>query len=226
MSMEMVAQVRDFSKSRGDARFLLTIIASYVNPYTGWAWPSLATLAHVTTKGKPYLLKLMHALEALGELEVRRGHGRGHPNHYRITICHERPPEPREKGNPSDDHFPGEKVIGEAEKVIDALEKGNPSDNPKEILERKFLERVAPEKVINQHPGEWVMENRVYGWHRVCGHKHQPGTPCYPLPPPEGAAGVGTGGRASTDPRGGGGFLSAMASDITTTATGRSSASG
>jgi hypothetical protein len=126
ISMEMVAQVRDFSKSRGDARFLLTIIASYVNPYTGWAWPSLATLAHVTTKGKPYLLKLMHALEALSELEVRRGHGRGHPNHYRITICHERPPEPREKGNPSDDHFPGEKVIGEAEKVIDAPEKGNP----------------------------------------------------------------------------------------------------
>jgi hypothetical protein len=178
MSMEMVAQVRDFSKSRGDARFLLTIIASYVNPYTGWAWPSLATLAHVTTKGKPYLLKLMHTLEALGELEVRRGRGRGHPNHYRITIGHEPPPLPRRKGNPSDDHFPGEKVIDPAEKVIETPEKGNPSDYSKERLERKLLERLAREKVI-EDPGEWLMKNRYYGTHRVCGADHQPGTPCY-----------------------------------------------
>jgi hypothetical protein len=149
MSMEMVAQVRDFSKSRGDARFLLTIIASYINPQLGWAWPSLDTLAHVTTKGKPYLLKLIGALEALGELEVRRGRGRGHPNHYRVTIHHEPPPAPRRKGNPSDNHFPEEKVIDPAEKVIEAPGKGNPSGYSKERLERKLLETVAREKVID-----------------------------------------------------------------------------
>jgi hypothetical protein len=150
MSMEMVTQVRDFSKSRGDAKFLLTIIASYVNPLTGWAWPSLVTLAHVTSFGKPYILKMLQALEALGELEVRRGCGRGHSNHYRITIAHESPPQRPRKGNPSDDLLPAEKVIGGAEKVIEAPEKGNPSGDSKERLERKILETGAREKVIEE----------------------------------------------------------------------------
>jgi helix-turn-helix protein len=179
MSMSMVAQVRDFSKSRGDARFVLTILASYVNPHTGWAWPSLATLAHVTTKGKPYLLKLIAALEALGELEVRRGRGRGHPNHYRITITHEPPPERPRKGNPGENGCLGEKVIDVAEKVIEGAEKGNPSGYSKEILEREKLESSGPEKVTAHDPEEWLMRNAVYGLHRRCGAYHQPGTPCY-----------------------------------------------
>lgn len=177
MSMEMVAHVRDFSKSRGDARFLLTIIASYVNPHIGWAWPSLETLAHVTTKGKPYLLKLITILESLGELEVRRGRGRGHPNHYRITIDHEPPPGRQRKGNPSGDHFPQEKVIDGAEKVIDAPEKGNPSDNSKGILERKDPERGVREKVIGPHAGVWVQMHGTYGLCATCQTWHQPG-PC------------------------------------------------
>lgn len=181
MSIEMVAQVRDFSKSRGDAKFLLLTIASYVNPHTGWAWPSLATLAHVTTKGKPYLLKLIGVLEALGELEVRRGRGRGHPNHYRITLQYEPAPGPSRKGHPKENLSAREKVIGPAEKVIDAAEKGHPRDYPKGILERTSLERVALEKVIGPGAGEWVMQNRVYGTHGLCGALHQRGTPC-PLP--------------------------------------------
>jgi Helix-turn-helix domain len=91
MSMEMVAQVRDFSKSRGNAKFLLFVIASHINPQLGWAWPSLETLAHETTLSKPTVLKLIDALIALGELEVVRGRGRGHSNRYRITIAHEAP---------------------------------------------------------------------------------------------------------------------------------------
>jgi Helix-turn-helix domain len=83
MSMGMVAHVRDFSKSKRDTKFLLLMLASYINPATGWAWPSLDTLAHVTGFGKPYLLKMIRGLEALGELEVRRG--RGHSNHYGVT---------------------------------------------------------------------------------------------------------------------------------------------
>jgi hypothetical protein len=146
----MVAQVRDFSKSRGDARFLLTILASYVNPHTGWAWPSLATLAHDTTKGKPYLLKLIRTLEALGELEVRRGRGRGHSNHYRIIIYHEPPPETPRKGNPSDDLLGGEKVIEGAEKVINGGRKGNPSGDPKENLRKKTPRKWRARK--GHHP--------------------------------------------------------------------------
>jgi hypothetical protein len=199
MSMEMVAQVRDFSKSRGDAKFLLLTIASHINPQLGWAWPSLETLAHEITKGKPYTIKLIRALEALGELEVRRGHGRGHANHYRVTIWHE-PPRARSapanpdqpKGNPSDDHFPEEKVSGRAEKVIEDPEKGNPSGYSKERLERKDLETGAREKVI-EDVDEWIMKNAIYGTHLACGADHQPGTPCYLLPRPEDAAGAATG---------------------------------
>ena len=180
MSMEMVTHVRDFSKSRGDAKFLLLTIASHINPQLGWAWPSLDTLAHELTKGKPYTLKLITVLEDLGELEVHRGRGRGHPNHYRITICHEPPPERPRKGHPSDNHFPEEKVIEEAEKVILAPEKGHPSDNSKEILERKDLERRVPEKVIGQDgsaeapvaiaPTEEKAETRSPFWCPACGY--------------------------------------------------------
>jgi hypothetical protein len=193
MSMTMVAQVRDFSKSRGDARFLLTMIASYVNPHTGWAWPSLATLAHVTTKGKPYLLKLIHALEALGELEVRRGRGRGHPNHYRITIGYEPARDAPEKGHRSENLSLEEKVILNTEKVIHGWRKGNPSGYSKGVLHtlKEILESGGRgEKVTEDKDpadqGEWIMKNRYYGTHRVCGADHQPGTPCPTYGIPEG----------------------------------------
>jgi hypothetical protein len=39
----------------------------------------------------------------------------------------------------------------------------------------RLMARVHP-------PPEWLMHNRYYGMHRVCGALHQPGTPCYLLP--------------------------------------------
>jgi hypothetical protein len=182
MSMTMVAQVRDFSKSRGDAKFLLLTLASYINPHTGWAWPSLETLAHVTTKGKPYLLKLIRALEALGELEVCRGRGRGHPNHYRITLAYEPPPDPPEKGNPQENLLSEETVIASAEKVIQGWRNGNPSDASKGVLRtlKEILEsaRYGDEEKVIEESRDWVMKNAVYGTHRLCGADHQPGAPC------------------------------------------------
>src|SRR5262245_29919494 len=123
MSMAMLAHVRDFSKSKRDAKFLLLTIASYVNPQTGWAWPSLDTLAHVISFGKPYLLNMIRGLEALGELKVQRG--RGHSNHYQITLCHELPPEAPQKGNPRGDRFSEEKVMRGPEKGIEESLKGH-----------------------------------------------------------------------------------------------------
>jgi hypothetical protein len=84
MSMATVAQVRAASKSTRSARTLLLIIASHVNPDTGWAWPSLATLAQETAVTVQHVIRLIRRLEALGELEVRRGRGRGHVNFYRV----------------------------------------------------------------------------------------------------------------------------------------------
>jgi len=39
----------------------------------------------------------------------------------------------------------------------------------------RLMARVHP-------PPEWLMHNRYYGMHRVCGALHQPGTPCYLIP--------------------------------------------
>jgi hypothetical protein len=89
MSMSTVAQVRSSSKSQGSARTLLLVIASHVNPDTGWAWPSLETLAHETGLQRRRTIDLIHLLEGLGELEVRRGHGRGHVNFYRVHVTPE-----------------------------------------------------------------------------------------------------------------------------------------
>jgi hypothetical protein len=93
MSMTMVAHVRDFSKSTGYAKLLLLTIASHLHYTAEYAYPSLDTLARETTLSKPTVLKLITVLIALGELEVLRGQGRGHPNRYRITIAHEAAPE-------------------------------------------------------------------------------------------------------------------------------------
>jgi hypothetical protein len=84
MSISTIAQVRSSSKSHGSARTLLLVIASHVNADTGWAWPSLATLARETAVTVQHVIRLIRGLEALGELEVRRGHGRWHVNFYRI----------------------------------------------------------------------------------------------------------------------------------------------
>src|SRR5262245_57471942 len=99
MSNQSVSEVRAYSKSTGFAKFLLLIIASHQHPTALYAYPSLDTLARETTLSKPTVIKLVKALEALGELEVQRGHGRGHSNRYRVTIAHEAPQD-RPKGKP------------------------------------------------------------------------------------------------------------------------------
>ena len=58
MSMSIVAQVRDYSKSRGYAKFLLQTIASHINPRDLYAYPSLDALARETTLSKPTVIKL------------------------------------------------------------------------------------------------------------------------------------------------------------------------
>ena len=100
MSDHIVADVRRFSKSTGYAKFLLLTIASHIHYKAEYAYPSLDTLARETTLSKPTVIKLIGVLEALGELEVLRGHGRGQSNRYRITIAHEAPDERSDEDDP------------------------------------------------------------------------------------------------------------------------------
>ena len=134
MSDRMVANVRRFSKATGYAKFLLLTIASHLHPQAVYAFPSLDTLAQETTLSKPTVIHLIRTLEALGELEVRRGHGRGHPNRYRVTLDHEVSPErstedddDRPKGQPRLYLLTPEKVNEGAEKGKDTPGKGQGS---------------------------------------------------------------------------------------------------
>jgi hypothetical protein len=140
MSMASVAQVRSSSKSRGSARTLLLIIASHTNPDTGWAWPSLDTLARETALTRRHVIRLIAHLEALGELEVRRGHGRGRVNFYRVHLVSapEQGTSRPEKGD-----------MAPPKKVTSATRKGDICDrekvtslSPKSNTERK--EKGAP----------------------------------------------------------------------------------
>jgi hypothetical protein len=72
MSMSTVAQVRTASNAHGSARTLLLVIASHVNPDTGWAWPALETLVQEIGLRRRRTIDLIHALERLEEAIKQR----------------------------------------------------------------------------------------------------------------------------------------------------------
>jgi hypothetical protein len=85
MSMSNLAYARlafqFFSRS---ARHIYQLIAGHQNPETGWAYLSYACLAKESGLSPRRVMQLVAFLEANHALEVRRGHGRGHVNFYRI----------------------------------------------------------------------------------------------------------------------------------------------
>ena len=85
MSMSNLAYARcaykSFSRS---ARHLLQLIAGHQNLHTGWAYLSYLCLSEESSLTRRRVIQLVALLEARGVLEVRRGHGRGNVNFYRI----------------------------------------------------------------------------------------------------------------------------------------------
>jgi hypothetical protein len=85
MSMDKLAYARiayqSFSRS---ARHVMQIISSHQSLETGWAYLSYATIAFEVSLTARRVMQLVALLEAGGVLEVRRGHGRGNVNFYRI----------------------------------------------------------------------------------------------------------------------------------------------
>jgi hypothetical protein len=85
MSMSNLAYARlafqFFSRS---ARHIYQLIAGHQNPETGWAYLSYACLAKESGLTRRRVMQIVSFLEANHALEVRRGHGRGHVNFYRI----------------------------------------------------------------------------------------------------------------------------------------------
>ena len=85
MSMSNLAYARCAYKSfPRSARHLMQLIAGHQNLQTGWAYLSYLCLSEESSLTRRRVIQLVALLEAHGALEVRRGHGRGHVNFYRI----------------------------------------------------------------------------------------------------------------------------------------------
>jgi hypothetical protein len=85
MCMDNLAYARTAYKSfPRSARHLMQLIGSHQNPATGWAYLSYVCLSEEASLTRRRVIQLVALLEANGVLEVRRGHGRGHVNFYRI----------------------------------------------------------------------------------------------------------------------------------------------
>src|SRR5215216_435113 len=72
---------KSFSRS---ARHLLLLIATHQSIETGWAYLSYLCLSEELGVTRRRVIQLVALLEVKGVLEVRRGHGRGNVNFYRI----------------------------------------------------------------------------------------------------------------------------------------------
>jgi hypothetical protein len=124
MCMDNLAYARTAYKSfPRSARHLMQLIGSHQSPLTGWAYLSYACLSEEASLTRRRVIQLVVLLEGRGVLEVRRGHGRGHVNFYRILREEDGLPVPPKRGKKvkSVTPFPREKVKfptpPEAEKV-------------------------------------------------------------------------------------------------------------
>jgi len=99
MCMDNLAYARIAYKSfPRSARHVMQIIGSHQSPDTGWAYLAYATIALEVSLTVRRVIQLVALLEAESILEVRRGHGRGHANFYRILREEDGLPVPRKRG--------------------------------------------------------------------------------------------------------------------------------
>ena len=113
MCMDNLSYARSAYKSfPRSARHLMQLIGSHQSPATGWAYLSYACLSEEASLTRRRVIQLVALLEAQGVLDVRRGHGRGHVNFYRILREEDGLPVPpkRRKKVKSETLIPPEKV--------------------------------------------------------------------------------------------------------------------
>lgn len=99
-----MARVWDGSKQSGSALLMLLALADFSDD-DGNAYPAIGRLATKCRCSKRYAMKLLTALEASGELEVRVNEGPHGVNRYRVLVGLEvnqsSPPKPRAQVNRS-----------------------------------------------------------------------------------------------------------------------------
>jgi hypothetical protein len=99
MSMSNLAYSRIAYKSFShSARHILQLIAGHQSLQTGWAYLSYLCLSEESGLTRRRIIQLVALLEAHHVLEVRRGHGRGNVNFYRILREEDGLPVPHRSG--------------------------------------------------------------------------------------------------------------------------------
>src|SRR5215212_6339602 len=149
MCMDNLAYARTAYKSfPRSARHLMQLIGSHQSPQTGWAYLSYACLSEETSLTRRRVIQLVALLEAQGVLEVRRGHGRGHVNFYRILREEDGLPVPhkREKKVKSKTPFSEEKVQFPTPP--------EPKKVKSEIPTQLELQKNTPDKVVKNKERE------------------------------------------------------------------------
>jgi hypothetical protein len=135
MSMTTVAYARRAYKSFSrSARHLYQLIASHQNLHTGWAYVGYDCLSEESSLTPRRVMQLVAFLEINHAIEVRRGHGRGHVNFYRVLR--------EEDGSPVPQRSP-QKVTSAHEEKVKFL-------TPPTTEKVKFLTRSASEKVKSE----------------------------------------------------------------------------
>src|SRR5215211_7757879 len=131
---------KSFSRT---ARHLLLLIATHQSIETGWAFLSYLCLSEELGVTRRRVIQLVFLLEAKGVLEVRRGHGRGHVNFYRILREEDGLPVPpkRRKKVKSETPIPPEKVKFPTPPEPEKVKSGSPK--PLESFEKE------PNKVLD-----------------------------------------------------------------------------
>jgi hypothetical protein len=99
MCMDNLAYARVAYKSfPRSARHLMQLISSHQSPQTGWAYLSYQCLSDESGLTRRRVMQLVAFLEACQVLDVRRGHGRGNVNFYRILREEDGLPVPSKRG--------------------------------------------------------------------------------------------------------------------------------
>jgi hypothetical protein len=107
MSLSNLAYSRTAYKSFSrSARHIIQLIAGHQSLQTGWAYLSYLCLSDESGLTRRRVIDLVALLEARGVLEVRRGHGRGNVNFYRILREEDGLPVPHRKEKKVKSHTP------------------------------------------------------------------------------------------------------------------------
>jgi hypothetical protein len=183
MSKTKLAYARTAYKSFSQsARHLLLLIATHQSIETGWAYLSYLCLSEESGLTRRRVIQLVALLEARGALEVRRGHGRGNVNFYRILreedglpVPHRRekkvksasPPESKKVKFPTPPE--PEKVKSQPAKPLESL--GNVVAK---VVDTKEREDKA-EQPVDHSLVEARTQTKRCGWsgceRRICSHE-------------------------------------------------------